>query len=316
MALVIAGCDGRQSALEPAGKAAEHVAELFWAMSVGAAIIWVGVIGLAVYSIHIAPQPHGRRAAVYIIGGGVVFPTVVLTGLLIYGLSMLPALIAPAPEGSPVVTVIGEQWWWRVRYQAPDGEAVELANEIRMPVGQPVGFELTSPDVIHAFWIPPLGGKMDMIPGRTTRLALHATRTGEFRGQCAEYCGTSHALMAFPVVVMEPDAFAAWLEHQAAAAASPTTPEAERGRALFLAAGCGACHAVRGTPADGVIGPDLPHVGSRLSLGAGTLPNDADAFVKWIAETETVKPDVHMPPFGMLARDELHDLAAYLESLE
>ncbi len=199
------------------------------------------------------------------------------------GLSMLPDLVAPAPEGSLKIVVSGEQWWWRVRYLPPGGEAIVLANEIRLPVGEPVEFRLESPDVIHSFWIPSLGGKMDMIPGRLTRLALEPTRTGVFRGVCAEYCGTSHALMSFYVVVMEKEEFDRWLAHQAAPAEPPAEPLAARGQELFLANGCGACHTVRGTPADGVIGPDLTHVGSRLSLAAGILPNEPDAFQRWIA---------------------------------
>src|SRR5690606_37438883 len=187
------------------------------------------------------------------------------------------------------VRVTGEQYWWRVEYQVSGDAPVTLANEVRLPVGEPVEFELLSPDVIHSFWIPALGGKIDMIPGRTNRLRLTPARVGEFRGVCAEFCGTAHAWMAFPVVVMEPVAFDAWLEHQRADAA-PTAPaeNIRRGEALFLGTGCGACHTVRGTPADGVVGPDLTHVGSRLSLGAGVLKNEPEDFVRWIADTDRI----------------------------
>jgi cytochrome c oxidase subunit 2 len=157
---------------------------------------------------------------------------------------------------------------------------------------------------------------MDMIPGRTNRLTLEPTRTGAFRGVCAEYCGTSHALMSFDVVVLEKDDFAAWLKRQHDRAQPPTQALARRGQELFIANGCGACHAVRGTPADGVVGPDLTHVGSRLSLGAGILPNDPEAFLKWMAHTQNVKPGVHMPHFGMLPPEDLRALAAYLDGLE
>ncbi|RYD41586.1 MAG: c-type cytochrome, partial [Verrucomicrobiaceae bacterium] len=177
-------------------------------------------------------------------------------------------------------------------------------------------FELVSPDVIHSFWIPSIGGKMDMIPGRRTRLALYPTRTGTFRGVCAEYCGGSHALMAFPVVVMEKEAFAQWLALQREPAPEPTDPLAARGRELFLSNGCSACHAIRGIGADGVVGPDLTHMGSRLSLGAGILPNDREAFHKWLADTDKVKPSVLMPHFRMLPPEDLQALAAYLESLQ
>ena len=183
-------------------------------------------------------------------------------------------------------------------------------------MGEPVEFQLASPDVIHSFWIPSLGGKVDMIPGRVNRLSLHPTRTGVFRGVCAEYCGTAHALMAFRVVVLSKEDFALWLERQVAACPAPGEPLAVRGQELFLSNGCGACHTIRGSAADGVVGPDLTHVGSRLSLGAGILPNEPDKFVRWIAHTRDEKPGVHMPPFRMLPAQDLQALAAYLNGLE
>lgn len=315
--LWLAGCSGPQSALDPAGVGAERIAELFWWMAAGAVVIWLAVVALSVYAHHVRPGPHDeRKTTLLVIGGGALFPTVVLGVLLSFGLAELPGLLAPAPEGSLRIAVSGEQWWWRVRYQPPGGAPFELANEIRLPMGESVQFLLDSPDVIHSFWVPSLGGKIDMIPGRVTRLALEPTKTGTFRGACAEYCGASHALMNFYVVVQEREDFARWLEHQRTPARPPAGALATRGREVFLANGCGACHTVRGTPADGVVGPDLTHVGSRVSLGAGILPNEPDDFLRWIARTDDVKPGVHMPAFGMLPPRELRALAAYLEGLE
>ncbi|QBQ55352.1 cytochrome c oxidase subunit II [Nitrosococcus wardiae] len=315
-AWLMLGCGGPQSTLDPAGRGAEQITELFWWSVAVNLLIWLFVIGLAVYATWAQPGGHRhRKANLLIIGGGAVFPTLVLTVYLIYGLALLPGLLAPAPEGSLQIAVLGEQWWWRVRYHPQGGEPVELANEIRLPVGKPVDLFLASPDVIHSLWIPSLTGKMDMIPGRVNRLTLEATKTGVYRGICAEYCGSAHALMKFDVVVMEPDAFAAWLEHQAQPASMPQRAEA-RGRELFLIHGCSACHTVRGTPAEGKVGPDLTHVGSRVSLGAGILPNEPAAFLRWIAHTEAVKPGVHMPAFGMLPRKDLQALAVFLEGLE
>lgn len=316
-ALLVAGCSGVQSALSPAGREAAALADLFWWMAVGAVIIWLAVIGLTLYAVRVRSEARTqRRDRLLIIGGGVIVPTLVLTVLLVYGLAMLPPLLAPAPEGSLKIAVSGEQWWWRVRYQPPGGHEVVLANEIRLPMGEPVQFRLDSPDVIHSFWIPSLAGKVDMIPGRVTYLALTPTKTGIFRGACAEYCGASHALMNFSVVVEEKEEFLRWLAHQAQPAAPPVEPLAVRGQEVFLANGCSACHTIRGTPADGVIGPDLTHVGSRLSLAAGTLPNEPDAFHRWVALTKEVKPEVVMPAFHMLPPEELRALAAYLESLK
>jgi cytochrome c oxidase subunit 2 len=286
-------------------------------MAASATVIWAAVVGLTIHAARARAEPHSRREATWlIIGGGAVLPTVVLAVLLACGVSMLPDLLAPAPEGSLRIAVSGEQWWWRVRYLPPGGEPIELANEIRLPVGEPVQFELESPDVIHSFWIPSLGGKMDMIPGRRTRLALQPTRTGRFRGACAEYCGASHAFMGFLVVVEEKEDFARWLAQQATAATPPADPLAERGRELFLADGCGACHTIRGMPAAGVVGPDLTHVGSRESLAASFLPNEPAEFARWLTATESLKPGVHMPAFGMLPSEDLRALAAYLDGLQ
>lgn len=312
----ISGCSGPQSTLDPAGVDAERIAELFWWMTGGSVVIWLLVIGFAVYATHINVGAHSSQSARWlIIGGGAIFPPVVLGGLLIFGLQMLPSL-SPPGKSSLRIAVAGEQWWWRVHYYTEAGPPVALANEIRLPVGETVEFALTSPDVIHSFWIPPLGGKVDMIPGRTTRLTLQPTKVGTYRGACAEFCGTSHALMNFSVVVMEPDAFARWLEHQAAPAQPPRSPLARKGLEAFFDNGCSACHTIRGTIADGLLGPDLTHVGSRLTLGAGLLPNDADAFYSWISHPEALKPGVKMPAFGMLPEDQLAALATYLSGLK
>lgn len=308
---------GAQSALAPAGRAAERLFDLSSLLFIGGAIIWLAFIALAFYTLYARQESRTlARANLLIVAGGAMIPTAVLGMLLAYGLAFLPDLLAPAPEGSLRIVVSGEQWWWRIRYQPAAGPTIELANEIRLPVGEPVEFRLESPDVVHSFWIPSLGGKMDMIPGRVNRLTLHPTKTGIFHGVCAEYCGTAHALMAFRVVVLTKEDFARWLGQQSRPALAPTAPLAIRGHDLFLANGCGACHTIRGTPADGAVGPDLTHVGGRLSLGAGTLPNESDKFVRWIAHTKKEKPGVLMPPFPMLPAEDLQALAAYLDSLE
>lgn len=314
---LLAGCSGVQSALDPAGHEASRLSRMFWLMTAGAVVVWLAVIALALWSVRTPPESNTRRRSrLIIVGGGAVIPTLVLTALLVYGLKPIPALVAPAPEGSLKISVSGEQWWWRVRYLPPNGPEVVLANEIRLPVGEPVEFRLESPDVIHSFWIPALGGKVDMIPGRINRLVLTPTRTGVFRGVCAEYCGTSHALMAFDVVVVERTEFDRWLAAQATPAQSPIDPASVRGQALVIANGCGACHAIRGTTATGVIGPDLTHVGSRSSLAAGSLGNDPGNYRRWIGHSTEVKPGVLMPPFHMLPADELESIAAYLHGLK
>lgn len=317
-AAALAACSGPQSALDPAGRDAGTIIDLFWVMLAGAVMLWVLIVGLAVFVVR---SSGIRRAAplgaALIVGGGVALPTVGLAALLSYGISIMPGLRAPATENGAVrIAVTGERWWWRVRYFPRDGGGpLVSANEIRLPVGERTEITLDAAQVIHAFWVPALAGKIDMFPGRETNLFLEPERAGIFRGQCAEFCGESHALMAFRVVAMEPAAFARWLEQEAEPASEPEDPLAIRGREVFLSLGCGACHAVRGTPATGMFGPDLTHVGGRESLGAGILPNDQEGFERWIGHTQAIKPAVNMPSFGHLGADDMKALAAYLEGL-
>lgn len=309
----LAGCDGPRSALAPAGRDAERVADLFWVMLAGGALVWLLVIGSAVYAV-VRRGPHPERAARrFIVGGGIVLPTVVLTGLLVYGLRMLPPMLDLGPDPA-IAEVTGERWWWRVRYRHPSGP-VEAANELRLPVGRRSAVAVTSADVVHALWIPALSGKVDAMPGRTNHLAFEPTRAGDFRGLCAEYCGLSHALMDFDVVTMAPDDFQAWLDREAGPAMAPTDPIARRGADAFLRHGCGACHAIRGTVADGTIGPDLTHVGGRRRI-AGVVPNTVDGFRDWLRDPEAHKPGVRMPAFDMLPADDIAALARYLDGLK
>ena len=191
-----------------------------------------------------------------------------------------------------------------------------LANEIHIPINQPVVIGLSSTDVIHSFWIPQLGGKMDMVPGRTHQLVLQATAPGVYRGQCAEYCGAQHARMAMHVVAQTPADFAAWLAAQAQPALPPLSAIAERGREAFVAQRCTACHTVRGISEQGPLGPDLTHVGSRLHLGAGTVRNDLPAMQQWIAHVQEVKPGARMPSFGARDAAALAAISAWLEGLK
>jgi cytochrome c oxidase subunit 2 len=308
--------EGIQSALAPAGPHADQVATLARVMFAGGAAVLL-IVALATAAAVFAPDRVRARLGGHgaILAGGVAFPVVTLTALLVWGLSDLRALVGAGPPALRI-EVVGERWWWRVRYLDADG-AIRLttANEIRIPAGLPVEFRLTSPEVIHSFWIPSLGGKLDMIPGRVNSYVLSADAPGVHRGQCAEFCGAQHALMAFYVVVETREAFEAWFAAEAAPAAPPADAFRARGAALFLAQGCGACHRVRGTPADGDRGPDLTHVGGRVSLGAGILPNNAGALAGWIASVQHLKPGALMPSYDRLDGEELRALAAYLEGL-
>ena len=316
--VVIGGCAGRQSALDPAGTNAGAIFRLGNVMFIGAGLIFLLVFALTVWAIW-APTPLRRLIAGrwLVIGGGIAFPVVVLTALLVYGLGVSGALVRPAAAPAISVEVIGERWWWRVHYLGPDDRPLfASANEIRIPIGQPVEFVLKSADVIHSFWAPNLAGKLDMIPGRVNRFVFQADRPGAYRGQCAEYCGLQHTLMAFDVVALAPEAYEAWLQAQAAPAVEPTTPFLQRGRDLFIATGCGACHTVRGTAAAGIVGPDLTHVGSRLTIAAGTFPTNQGTLAGWISDAQHLKPGNFMPSFDTLSGPDLRALAAYMESLK
>lgn len=306
-----------QSALDPAGGDAQRIYWLTVIMTVGGILIFLLVTGLLLYAIFAAPERRawlGDRRTIIV--GGLAFPIVVLSMLLPYGLTVMRDTDVPTPEALSI-EMVGEQYWWRVRYPA-DRERAEFstANELVVPVGRPISVSVTSADVIHSFWIPNFGGKIDMIPGRINRLNFTAERPGIYRGVCAEFCGDQHARMAFDVIALEPAEFEAWRVDQAKPALEPDLPSLVRGRELFRMGGCGSCHVVRGTEADGQFGPDLTHVGSRRTIGAGQFPNNIGTLAGWIANVQHIKPGARMPSYGSLTGEDLRALAGYLESLK
>jgi cytochrome c oxidase subunit II len=300
--------------LQAAGAAAREIETVSWVLIAGGFAVFLFVMALLARSLRSRPKPV--RARLWILGGGVLFPGIVVAALFAWSLPMSPAWKPVPPPGALVVTVTGHMWWWDVRYRDPaTGADVHTANEIRIPTGRPVYLALASQDVIHSFWVPQLAGKMDMVPGRMQHLLLSAERPGTYRGQCAEFCGEQHALMALHVVALEPAQFDAWLAAQAAPAAAPQTPVQARGRDAFLAARCNACHTVRGVSEEGRLGPDLTHVGSRLMLAAGTLQNTPAETQRWIAHVQQVKPGARMPSYDRLDPSSLQAMAEWLGAL-
>ena len=303
--------------LDPAGPYATSVTLLGWILfAIGAAVLLVvlAALYLALFGQKKVQARLGGKTTIWI--GGVAFPVVVLTALLIYGLSLTRHLSDPIEGNELRVRVTGEMWWWRVAYLDSRGrELIQDANELHIPAGRPVVLELQSADVIHSFWVPRLSGKLDMIPGRRNLMRIQADAPGVFGGQCAEYCGGPHALMGFTVVAHEPARFArlirARLARQRAAAAAPAPAAGAR---LFDTAGCAACHRIAGTAANGLAGPDLTHVGSRRTLGAGILPNNRGAMMGWIGNSQAIKPNNRMPPYAVLTSAQLTELATYLEA--
>ena len=302
-----------QSVLAPHGPQAEQIAILAWVLFAFGSLILGLVIAATWLSMRGTPRIRGALAQERsIIVLGLALPVVTLTVLLGYGV-WLTRVQAGHTDGTVRIEVTGEQWWWRVVYAGP--RPVVSANEIRIPVGQPVDFTLKAVDVIHSFWVPSLGGKVDMIPGRTTRLRLTAERAGVYRGQCAEYCGGPHALMALNVIAMPRGDYDAWLALAVEPKAARLSDIEQRGRSLFLAAGCGTCHAVRGTDAAGTIGPDLTDFGARGSVGIDTLPLTAENVAGFIREGQHIKPGNRMPEFRIFSPAEQTALVNYLMAL-
>lgn len=308
---MLAGCDGRHNWMAGAGEESAQVKTLFIVLMIGAGVIWSAVVGAAIYAHKRGAHPNlEREARQFVIWGGAVLPTVLVGALLVWGLVILRDITAD--DGDLTVRVDGERWWWRVIYETPEGDVI-TANEIRLPIGQRALFRLTADDVIHSFWVPALGGKMDMIPGRETTLTLTPQTLGSWGGLCAEFCGGAHALMRFDAIVMEPEAFDTWLAEQA----EPAKLSADNpGFEVFQAEGCGACHTIRGTDAQGPVGPDLTHLASRDKLGAGMWDMTPTNMARWITDTHEMKPDIDMPPYPHLNGARLDTLVDFLMRLE
>lgn len=214
------------------------------------------------------------------------------------------------------IKLTANQWWWDVQYNSGDAsKTMRTANELHLPVGVPVRITLASNDVIHSFWVPSLAGKQDLIPGRQTDITITPTKTGIFRGQCAEFCGLQHAHMALIVDVDSYPDFIKWWDHQLQPAAAPTNPNTLAGYKYVTSGPCSACHNIAGTPASGTVAPDLTHLASRRSIAAGTLPMGEGALYGWVEDPQSVKPGNHMPTIG-LEPDQLHSVVAYLETLK
>jgi cytochrome c oxidase subunit 2 len=312
--------------LAPAGPVAEKQADLFWLVFWIAAAVFVLVEGALVVvmfrfrrrSADDTPrQIHGNTRLEVM---WTILPALLLAGVAVPTVGTIFDL-AEAPPGSMVVKVTGHQWWWEIEYP---GLGVVTANEAHIPTGEQVIFELTSDDVIHSWWVPRLAGKMDLVPGRTNTMNLAADQPGTYRGQCAEFCGLSHANMRFRVVAQEPADFDAWVDRQLAEAAAP---DAEVEQILPT---CFACHAIRGQggpPPEGtgpppdpgamprVIGPDLTHIGGRQTIAGGMLPNDPEALARWLRDPPAVKPGSKMIDYN-LTEPQIEALVEYLQGLE
>ena len=311
--------------LQSFGLKADHILPLTWGLLVISLLVILSVIALLLRSLFVASETTVGSADTAAVerpwGGtrwiaiGVGLTAFVLLLSAVWAMGTLAAIGEPPARPAVTVEVIGHQWWWEIRYHDDKPSRVfTTANEIRIPVGKPALFRLKSADVIHSFWVPALGGKTDLIPGQTNVTWLQADKQGVYRGQCAEYCGMQHAHMALVVVASDPESFESWWRHQLEPPPAPASERVASGKQSFLQK-CGACHSVRGTPAGGIVGPDLSHLMQRKTIAAGTLVNTTAHLAAWIADPQHIKPGNFMPR-PEVSSAELQKIIAYLQTLE
>jgi cytochrome c oxidase subunit 2 len=304
--------------LEPESPAASTITDLWWIM------FWLGIAVFVVFAVALGVGLLRRRSESsetdeersvsgrWFAVGGVVIPAIIVIIVLVATIVAMRATPDTAASNELEVEIVAHQWWWEVRYP---GEGFTTANEVHIPVGRPVTVRLSSVDVIHSFWVPRLGGKIDMLPDRPNTMVLEADEPGEHKSQCAEFCGLAHANMALTVVAESEDDFASWLAQRRQPSADPEEAVASRGFDEFMASDCADCHTIRGTEADSSDGPDLTHFASRPNLGAMFVPNTRDNLAEWITDPHELKPGAKMPATD-LEDEELDALLDYLEVLE
>ena len=304
-----------------------HFLTLFWIFIAVCAVMYALVIGFLVAAIarrnraeaNVVESGHHHRSNPLMRSTLIGWSALIGVGLAALAIASFAAdrSMAQAATGEKLsITVTGKQWWWDIVYNSADAsKTLRTANDLHLPVGVPTRILLGSSDVIHSFWVPSLGGKQDLIPGRDNDITLVPTKTGIFRGQCAEYCGTQHAHMALVVVVESYPDFLKWWQHQLTPAVAPTTPLTLAGYKYVTSGPCSACHAIGGTPASAQVAPDLTHLASRKSLAAGTLPMGKGNLYGWVEDPQSLKPGSKMPTIG-LEPDQLHAVVAYLETLK
>jgi cytochrome c oxidase subunit II len=326
--LLSAGCSGIQSALDPAGPGAARIGDIWWLMLFIGAAVWAAVMAALLWALvrdrrppidrasaTIGPDPRRERRIARVVGATVGATAAIILLFVVASHWIGRELVAQPNAPALRIDVTAQRWWWDVRYRDPTpSREFSTANEIHIPLGRPVELTLRSADVIHSFWVPNLHGKKDLIPGQVNKFWLQADRPGVYRGQCAEFCGLQHAHMALYVVAEPEDQFVEWQARQRQPAPEPATDAQRTGRYVFMASSCVLCHAIAGTSAGGVTGPNLTHVASRLSLAAGTLPNTRGHLAGWIIDPQLQKPGNNMPP-NLLSPDELQALLSYLETL-
>lgn len=314
------------SFFHPGSPQARAVAHLWWWMAAVGGVVWLAVILAMFASVRVkrsAPGPDGliqlspdaERRTTSVVSVAIFITVLILLAFLAFDFSVGRAL-ATHPSQALTIEIVGHQWWWEAQYvDSNPSKRVATANEIHVPVGEPVQLKLRSTDVIHSFWAPNLSGKRDLIPGYVTTQWFTADTAGRYRGQCAEFCGLQHAKMALDIIAEPRQQFLAWLAAAATPAAPPVDSAQISGQRVFMNSGCAVCHSIGGTEARATVGPTLSHLKSRPMIAAGTLPNTRENLTRWIANPQGIKPGVHMPP-SPLTPAQLNALVAFLETLK
>jgi cytochrome c oxidase subunit 2 len=316
-------CSGSQSPLDPVGDKAINIAWLFWFFTGVCALIWLAVVLVLIVAIArrrssdsepLADEPARERRMGQTVGAATALTVLIL--IVFTGLSYLSTRgFGAEPANAVRIVLTGKQWWWQIEYDGiTPSDTFKTANELHVPVGRPVTLTLVSNDVIHSFWVPNVAGKMDLIPGRTNTISFTVAKPGIYRGQCAEFCGLQHAHMALLLIADRAEDFDTWRAHELSDAPPPEEPSRAHGLEVFQRNGCIACHALRGTPGAGLLGPDLTHVGARHTIAAGTLPNTRGNLQGWIADPQSIKPGAQMPRLELSAAD-LNAVTDYLAGL-
>jgi cytochrome c oxidase subunit 2 len=316
---------------DPQSFQAEHINRLFNQFNIAAAGMLLLVLVLVIYvttkfrrrqgdNSEGAPIEGNRRVETLMIG----FPTLLLAWFFYRTLAVSAAVMPPVQASrQPDVIITGHQFWWEVSYPRPAGsqglaspaDYVITANEVHLPVGRTLLIELRSADVIHDWWVPQLGNKMDLIPGNKNYLWVTIRRPGDYIGACSEFCGQQHAWMRINVVAQQPQDFNRWLDSNARNANPPADGLARQGEVLFLTKTCAGCHRIRGTPANGAAGPDLTHIGNRTTILTGLLTTSEEDLASWIDHPQEIKQGAYMPNF-MFSKDSIKAIAHYLEQLK
>jgi cytochrome c oxidase subunit 2 len=320
--LMLGGCERAPlNYMSASGAFARPVVGLAWGLTIVSCAV-IAIISLLVlwgtFRRRVPPASDDEivrsRGGLTFIYTGTAITLAVLLVCLTWSLVTLARVSHAKGPAKMTVEIIGHQWWWEVRYQGNvPARTFTTANELHLPVGEPVQVRVSTADVIHSFWVPQLAGKIDTIPGQHNVRWLEADEPGVYYGQCTEYCGHQHAHMEFTVVAESNEAFSRWWDHQLNSAAAPSAGAPAEGYQVFLQH-CATCHTIRGTPAGGILGPDLSHLAQRLRLPSGVYTNTPEMLAQWISHPQAIKPGALMPN-PQLDSHQLQTVVAFLETL-